>query len=160
MRQGILILVAVILLGCQAAISREIREQVDESVTFEQVLSDPEQFKGKTILWGGEILETRNAQEAAFLEVLQRPLGPEDRPIRDAMSKGRFLVSHKGFLDPAIYRQGYDITIVGEVVGTRVKVIDEIEYTYPLVEDLELVLWEHRRRRPVFHFGVGATLVR
>jgi outer membrane lipoprotein len=148
------------LLGCQAAVSSEIRAQVDETLTFEQVFSNPEQYRGKLILWGGEIIGTRNTQEGAMVEVLERPLGADERPGPGELPRGRFLVAHKGFLDPAVYSRGREITVVGAVIGKRLQTLDETEYTYPVVEDRELVLWGPRRRGPAFHIGIGATIVR
>ena len=148
------------LLGCQARISKEIRVQVDNTVTFEQVFSHPEQYKGRFVLWGGEILKIRNAQEGTLLEVLERPLGRNDRPYGREMPRGRFMILHEGFLDPAIYSPGREITVVGEVIGKRSKAMDEIEYIYPVIKDREIVLWEQTRRGPVFQIGIGATVVR
>jgi outer membrane lipoprotein len=146
--------------GCQAAINQEMRAQADETVTLDQVSTDPEQYRGKIVLWGGEILEVRNTPEGAVLEILERPLDSGDRPSRREAPRGRFLITHKGFLDPAVYGRGLEITVVGEIVGKRSQTLDEIEYTYPVVQDRELVLWGPRRLGPAFHIGIGATIVR
>ena len=146
--------------GCRAAISKEIRAQADETLTLDRVSTDPEQYQGKVILWGGEIIEVRNTPEGTVLEILERPLGSGDRPGHREAPRGRFLIMHKGFLDPAVYGRGLEITVVGEIVGKRSQTLDEIEYTYPLIEDRELVLWGPRRRGPAFHIGIGATFIR
>ena len=147
-------------MGCQGAISREVRDQVDESMTFEQLLFDPERYRGRIILLGGEIIRARNTNEEGILEVLQRPLARDERPMRNQMSHGRFLVVQEKFLDPVVYKPGLSITVVGEVMEKRLRPLDEIEYGYPVVQAREMVLWGPHRRGPVIRFGFGATFVR
>jgi len=140
--------------GCTSGISREVRDQVDPSLTFKSVFLDPASHTGKIVLWGGEILQVRNTKDETRIEVLQRPLSGDDRPMRDSASEGRFLIRHKGFLDPAVYGMGREITVAGEVQGRQIQTLDEVEYGYPLVEDRELVLWDPQRE-PSFHIGLG-----
>jgi Outer membrane lipoprotein Slp family. len=46
--------------GCAHVISNDLRNKVDPSLTFEKVIKDPIAYKGKTVVWGGEIVETFN----------------------------------------------------------------------------------------------------
>ena len=140
--------------GCAAVISKELRESLDPELTFKTVFADPNSYTGKMVLWGGEIIQTRNMQDGSWIELLQRPLGRNDRPNRTAASEGRFLVHHQGFLDPAIYGPGRELTVAGEVTGRRSRSLDQIEYSYPVLSDKELVLWSPRRE-PGLRFGIG-----
>jgi outer membrane lipoprotein len=144
--------------GCTSAISREVRSQVDPSLTFKAVFHDPDSHKGKAVLWGGEIIRVRNTKDETWIELLQRPLSGNDRPIRESASEGRFLIRHEGFLDPAVYGMGREITVAGEVHGRRTQALDDVEYSYPLIADKELVLWGPRQE-PTFHFGLGLGAV-
>lgn len=148
--------VALLLLmnGCSPAISKEIRSRVDPEANFKVVILDPDSYKGEIVLWGGEIIRTRNTKDETWIELLQRPLAGNDRPIRDAASGGRFLIRHDGFLDPAVYGRGREITVAGEIQGRRIQSLDEIEYNYPIVSAKELVLWGPQHE-PVFHIGLG-----
>lgn len=143
-----------LLIGCAPVISQEIREQVDPALTFKAVFQDAEAFKGKVVLWGGEIIQTHNMKDGTWIEVLQRPLAGDDRPIRTGPSEGRFMIQHDGFLDPAVYGPGRELTVAGEVRGRRDQPLGEIEYGYPVVAERQLVVWTPRRE-PVFHFGLG-----
>jgi outer membrane lipoprotein len=151
----------VFLVGCGSAISTEIRDQVDSSATFKAVSKDPDRFKGKIVLWGGVIIGIHNTREASWLELLQEPLGGNDRPIQGALSEGRFLIRHEDFLDPAIYVRGREMTIAGEVVGGKNRSIDGVEYHFPVVESKQMVLWSPQTDSN-FHIGIGlgATIVR
>lgn len=146
--------VLLILCGCAPAISKEVRNQVDPNATFKAVYHNPDSYTGKTVLWGGTILRTRNKNNVTWIELLQHPLARNDRPIRESASEGRFLIRHEGFLDPVVYGRGRELTLVGEVRGRETRKLDEVDYTYPVVSDQQLVLWGPEPES-TFHFGVG-----
>ncbi len=152
-----LLSLGILLMGvgaCTSAISKEVRTRLDPSATFDSVFADAEAYKGAIVLWGGEIIQTRNTKEGTWIELLQRPLGRDDRPDLAGASQGRFLVRHEGFLDPAVYGPGRELTVVGEVGGNRIEPLGEIEYTYPVITDEQLVLWGPRRDSAI-QYGVG-----
>jgi outer membrane lipoprotein len=140
--------------ACAPAISKEIRDQVDPAATFKAVFHDPDSYKGKTVLWGGKIIQIRNTKDTTWIELLQQPLAGNDRPIHGSASEGRFLIRHEGFLDPAVYGRGRALTLVGDVWGRETRPIDEVEYSYPIVSDRQLMLWDPEQE-PTFHFGLG-----
>src|SRR4030067_507319 len=51
----IFLLLFVFVSSCAPVISPELRGKVDSTLTFEQVLQSPDMYKGKFVLWGGEI---------------------------------------------------------------------------------------------------------
>ncbi|HTN43305.1 MAG TPA: Slp family lipoprotein [Nitrospiria bacterium] len=147
--------------GCVQAISKEVLDEVDPAATFKAVFHDPDSYKGKTVLWGGKIIQARNKKNTTWIELLQQPLGRDDRPIRGSESEGRFLIRHEGFLDPAVYGRGRDLTVVGEIQGRETRPLDEVEFSYPVVSDKQLVLWgPHQESTIHFGLGVGATFSR
>jgi len=149
---------ALVVIGCAPVISQEALKQVDQSVRFEELLENPEGYRGRTVLLGGDIIETQNLADKTLIVVLQRSLGYRKKPAAEGVSKGRFIVSVTGFLDPSIYRPGRKITVVGLVVGTEVRPLGEIEYTYPLIAKRELYIWpteESSAAGSGVHFGVG-----
>ncbi|HEY4485254.1 MAG TPA: Slp family lipoprotein [Nitrospiria bacterium] len=148
---------AILPAGCGPALSKAVRAQVDLRVTFKEVFKDPEAHKGKVVLWGGEIILIHNAKDVTWIEMLQRPLSGEDRPQREGPSEGRFLIRHAGFLDAAVYAPGRELSVAGTIEGKRQQPLGEIEYSYPVLSDKELVLW-NPRGDPAYHFGVGLGL--
>ena len=149
---------AFLVAGCAAVISKETLEKTDKTLTFEKLLENPETHKGKTVLLGGTIIETQNFSDRSGIVVLQRPLDFQKKPLAEDISKGRFIVYILGFVDPAIYRNGRKITVVGIVTGSEVRPIDNIGYSYPVIEKKELHLWpseETSPRGPRIHFGMG-----
>ncbi len=56
-------------------------------------------------------------------------------------SSGRYIVMSSKFLDPTIFRAGMKITVAGQVAGKKTMVVDQTNYTYPVVAVKQLVLW-------------------
>jgi outer membrane lipoprotein len=155
----VLVIAAVLLLaGCAHVISRGVLQEVDTSVSFAQLSKDPEAYQGKTVLFGGDVIETQNLSDKTLVVVLQRPLDRRGEPSAGDVSEGRFIITTPGFLDPAIYGPGRKITVAGTVVGKEVRPLGEIEYTYPIIEKRELYLWpeeEAASDESGVRFGVG-----
>jgi len=57
-------------------------------------------------------------------------------------SSGRFLAVQQEFLDPAIVPPGTFVSLVGEVIGGETLPLDEINYTYPVVQNKTLKVWQ------------------
>lgn len=147
------------MLGCAPVISKQIREQVKPDITPEAVLSDPEHYKGEMIVISGIIIEAENTKEETLLKVLQRPAGSRGKPKDVDVSGGRFLAIVDHYLDPVLYSKDRAVTIGGEVQGTRILPLGEIQYTYPVVNVKEIYLWPVEKQyyspSPSFHIGFG-----
>jgi len=151
-------LTALAVAGCAPVISRGSLREVDQGVRFEHLLKNPPAYRGRTVLLGGDIIETQNLPGKTLLVVLQRSLGFRGRPAAEGASKGRFIVCVPGFLDPAIYRPTRKVTVVGSVSGKEVRPLGEIEYTYPVITKRELYIWPLEgspAAQPRVRFGVG-----
>ncbi|MFH1148672.1 MAG: Slp family lipoprotein [Pseudomonadota bacterium] len=131
--------------GCAQVISKDVRAQVDETLTVSRVQKDPEAYRGRMVLWSGTIIDSKNLKDGTELEVLQKPTGFGGRPTDVDYSEGRFLVINPGYLDTAVYSRGRDVTVAGEVQGKRTKSIGEIEYVYPVVAAKEIHLWPEEK---------------
>lgn len=136
--------------GCAPAISKAVRAQVDRNLFFSEVLRAPDDHRGKTVLWGGDILSTLNRKDGTVIEILQKPLDYENRPKDVDASGGRFLAFYGAYLDPAIYAEGRQVTVAGPILGKEVRPLGEIEYTYPLVRPVEIHLWPKRAKEPMY----------
>ena len=145
-RLWILFLVAGFMVSC-APLSREVMRQVDETLTYQVVRQDPDRYMGKMALWGGVLVEIINRQNETDLRVRQTELDVEKRPKEPDRSAGRFIVRYPGFLDPAIYKTGREITVAGEVIGKEILPLENILYSYPVILGKEIHLWE--KREPV-----------
>jgi outer membrane lipoprotein len=125
-----------------APLSKEVMRQVDETLTYQTVQKDPQKYLGKIVLWGGVIAKTTNRPDETVFEIRQSELDIEKRPKNLDSSAGRFIVRHPGFLDPAIYKEGREITVAGEIEGREVLPLAGIQYSYPVILAREIHLWE------------------
>lgn len=138
----------VLLAGCAHVISKNVRAEVDPTLSFKQVLQDPNTFNGKTVLWGGEIVETTNQKDGSTLiEILERRLGRQGEPDETSPSQGRFLVFSQEYMDPYVYRKGKKITVAGQILGEKIRPLGEMDYRYPLVSIKQIHLW------PVYYYA-------
>lgn len=143
--------------GCAPPFSQAGLDKVDRTVTFTELRSDPDRYKGKWVMLAGVIVAARNTQEGTFIEVLQRPTDRGGQPLDTDDTEGRFIISSAKFLDAAVYHGGRQVTVIGEVAGLKVQPLGEIEYRYPVVNLKELQLWEPSAG-PRFSIGVGVGI--
>jgi starvation-inducible outer membrane lipoprotein len=96
-----------------APFSKGLMKQVDLSADFRKVQKARENYIGKRILLGGWILQTLNRQDESEMRVIQNELDFQKKPISLDQSSGRFIIRFKGFLDSVIYREGREVTVLG-----------------------------------------------
>ena len=158
-RLSMFLLSALLLAGCAAKPLFEL-SGVDGSITPDRAVNHPQNSLGKRVLWGGTILQLHNLQQGTQVEVLAYPLDDYHRPLPDREPMGRFLVRHPGFLEPLVYAQGRQLTVLGEVGDSQTGKVGESSYRYPVILAHQLQLWPEQRGfgRTRFHFGIGIRL--
>jgi len=128
--------------GCAHVISKDLRARTDLSLTFGQVLQNPNAYKDKNVLWGGEIIQTVNQKDGTTLiEVFQKSLGWRGEPKNLSVSEGRFLVLVERYLDPYLYREGRKITVAGKILGEKIKPLGEMDYRHPFLLSEQIYVW-------------------
>ena len=134
--------------------------QVDHSLTPQSVTTEAGLHLGKTALWGGIILDTRNLEEDTQIEVLAYPLNTEYRPLVEKKPLGRFIIQHQGYLEATTYAQGREICVLGKVSHIKEGNVGESKYTYAVIASEKIHVWslDSGRDRTSFHFGVGIGL--
>jgi outer membrane lipoprotein len=141
--------------GCARTFPQRITDQVDKSITFDDLSKNPDTYKGKWVMFAGVIAASKTEKDgSSYIEIVQKPAESGGRPLRTDQTGGRFIAVSKQFLDPAIYARGREITVVGEVAGMSVRPLGEIAYRYPLLTVEALHLWEPYHG-PSFGIGVG-----
>jgi outer membrane lipoprotein len=132
---------ALLEMGCAHAISGSLRTQAEPPLPFTQLRANPEAYKDRTVILGGEILGTDNLRNGTHIEVLQKPLDRAEAPRLTDNTGGRFMALCNDYLDPAVYAPGRRITVAGHVLGAYTGKVGEVEYLYPLISCLETRLW-------------------
>ena len=134
-----------------APFSPQVMQEVKRDIAFSEALKDPEAFKGEAILWGGIIIETLPRADDTLIIVRQTDLDFQKQPKDPDTSAGRFIIRHRGFLDPSIYSQDREVTVAGTIAGKEERPVGESRYTYPVIDTLDLRLWERRVAVPPYY---------
>ena len=142
------------LISCAPVISPEVLKTVDKTITFEQILTNPDAYKNKMVLLGGTIIKAINLPDETLIEVIQQPLNSRNMPKNPEASKGRFIILFKEFKDPAIFSQGRLITAAGEITGFQQRPLGEANYNYPVIYPKEYHLWKTYRGNDI-QIGIG-----
>jgi len=124
-----------------AVISKPVRSEAQAKLPFKTLVARADQFKGRTVILGGYILETRYLESETIIKVLQVPLKIGEEPGLKDSSEGRFLVYHRGFLDPEVYSKDRVITLAGEVIGTGFENMGGGQIQYLKLRNREIYLW-------------------
>jgi outer membrane lipoprotein len=127
--------------GCAYPISQEMRAQANPDLTYPVVARDPLAYKGATVIWGGVVLRVQNNPGQTELTILETPLDFWGRPQGSDYGRGRFIARVAKYLDPEVYGDKNRVVLAGEIVGEKIRPIDEIQYRYPAVRASELHLF-------------------
>ncbi len=152
----LLFLTMVWLTGCAPAFPKEALERVDRNITFKELQKDPDKLLGSWVMVAGVIISTKTTKDGSFVEVLQKPIDRDGRPLDTDATDGRFIAQTKEFLDEAVYHPGRLVSVIGEVAGKKIMPIDEIMYQYPLLTAKALHLWKPSSG-PRFFFSIGVS---
>ncbi len=158
-------ILALVLSGCTSVLSNQILREADDKITFPDLQKQPERYRGTLVILGGQIVETVVKEGETWVQILQLPLGAEQRPDITAPSQGRFIVVYNRFVDPLIYAKGRKITVAGEVQGGRRRMLNNAWYNYPVLIERETYLWKEEaypvyRTGPAVQFGIGVGVGR
>lgn len=146
--------------GCAPVISQKVLDTADRKITFAELVKNPAEFTGKTVLVGGEIISAKNLKDRTEIEVLEMPLGYRLKPVDAEKSAGRFILDYRGFKDPAIYGAGRKITAVGTVEGVRAGKVNNMAYNYPVIKPEKDYLWRMEEYAyPPVGVGIGVGVI-
>jgi outer membrane lipoprotein len=144
----LVLLASITVAGCSSIISPELKSTIDYLITFPEVAKDPDAYKGRLVLWGGNIVRTIHQDEGTTLiEIVQRPLGMNEEPQDVYLPEGAFLVSVDKHLDPSLYHAGREVTVAGQILGKKTMLSGNIRHQYPLISSEQLYLWRDRNNR-------------
>ena len=135
------ILMFAALAGCATTtpISRDLQRE-SRPITMAQVKADPGGMRG-TVIWGGRIVSTVNSTNGGAIYIMYQPLDETDKPLRYEQATGRFVAISRDFLDPNAFPRGRLITIAGNIAGVRIERLQNVQYTYPVINILQTHVW-------------------
>ncbi len=151
------------LTGCAPVISSQSLSLVDREISFAELRQTPDRYIGKHFLLAGQIAGIWNSNEGSELEIVQFATDNRGEITDMSRSGGRFIARNAEFLEPAVYRNGLLVTVVGEMKGKKNMLIGDATYTYPVLVIREIYLWkpEELPKPTTFQFGIGfGTILR
>lgn len=145
MRALAAVVMGLLLAGCAgvSVVPPDLKDKVDEHVSFQQVKASPLSYTGRLIVAGGMVLTAKLLkQDGTRIEILELTLDEDYEPTgRLIDSQGRFLAFHKEFLDPVTIPMGTRVTVVGEVTESVTLPVDEVDYVYPALDIRAVTVW-------------------
>jgi outer membrane lipoprotein len=132
------------LAACASTLPEPLRQDPPGAPRLDEVRTGPDRFQGSQVRWGGVIASVQNRSDDTLVEVVARPLDGRGRPRETDSTQGRFLARVPGFLDPAVYTAGREITVSGRVAGLEARPVGEYEYPYVRVDADQHHLWATR----------------
>lgn len=107
--------------------------------------------QGTPVRWGGVIAAVEPRADQTCLQIVARELDANARPRDVDASSGRFIACRAGFYDPQVFAEGREITVVGRLDGSEVRMIGEYRYEHPRVAADIYFLWPERSERDWRH---------
>lgn len=140
--------ILILVLSC-SVLSKQIRDESIGPVDFDELIKDIDQYRGQTVVLGGYVLEVQNQKDQSVMTALQVPLQTGDKPAPKDRSRGRLIITYKGFLDPEVYSKERKITLAGKIIASSQDKPDTAPYPFLELEGREIHLWpivkEYRR---------------
>lgn len=128
--------------GCASDVPQGIRQAPPSAVGPAEARAEPQRLAGVAVRWGGTIASVENRRDETWVDVVARPLASDGSPqVSDSPAMGRFLAQVPGFLDPAVYSTGREVTVRGTFTGIEIRSIGEFPYRYPVVRVQQHYLW-------------------
>jgi outer membrane lipoprotein len=151
------LLISLVLSGCATvpAVYDPIQDADFKGPLLKVVRANPETYINTRVRWGGSIARVENRRDETWLEIVEYPLDEKGYPYATHESAGRFMARFRGFLDPAIYAVGRQITTVGTLTATTQGKVGEYPYTYPVVTVEQYRLWQEPREPDVIYYYPG-----
>jgi outer membrane lipoprotein len=135
------LLTALLFSACSSSIPPQIRDTPQNAPELAEAQQRSVELSGQTVRWGGNIQRIENRQNHSRLEIIAFPLDSNGRPQDTDQTLGRFIADVDHFLEPEIYTQGRQLTVLGRLQGTESHAIGEFSYNYPVVKAEHYYLW-------------------
>jgi len=134
--------IALILLlnGC-SGLPKAMRDTSYSNIHLSVVKTDIASYINTPFRWGGTIINVLNEKDSSQIQLLYYPIGRYGRPLTDRKTAGRFAITSPLFLDPAIYKEGTEITVTGILSGEIKQKIGKKTLTLPLLKLEQVHIW-------------------
>jgi outer membrane lipoprotein len=151
-RSGLFLISMLFLGGCTGVISPTTLSKSEAPPPSLYLLAaNPDPFKGKVIILGGEILRLTKKEGKTFIDFGEIPLYEDLHPILGVPAGDRFRVVSPIDLDDLLYYRGKVVTVAGEFMGLTGP--PETEERVPILLSREMYVWDQVGRTRFLPYG-------
>lgn len=141
MKVVVLLLLSIGLAACASQVPLAIRAPLADVPDVQSARLAKAEMIGTRVRWGGVIALLENRQQDTWIEIVDRPLDSNGRPVDSDKSGGRFIARIPGFLDPATYARDRELTVTGLLAASITRAVGDYPYRYPVVAVDSYYLW-------------------
>lgn len=139
--QFVMIIIVVGLLCACSSVMPESLSQQAVDLPFQALVDQGGNAIGQTVIMGGYVLKVDNTKAYTRLEVVQAPLGYNQKPKSKDLSQGRLIIKYAGFLDPEVYSRDRQITVGGNITGSTTTGPSDHPYPFLNLQAEKIHLW-------------------
>ncbi len=140
-----LILPLVLLSAC-SSLPHNMRGTTYQEISLTAAQLSPNSYINTAVRWGGTIINASNKEHGSRIYALYYPLSRSGRPEINSKTEGRFAISSKDFLDPAIFKEGLEFTMTGTLTGQVDQKIDQKVISIPSLKLQHIHIWPTRQQ--------------
>ena len=131
-------------------IAATIRVPPQGDLQLVETSANPASHVGASVRWGGNVIAVEHDSAGnALIQVIERRLDAQGRPIEGSASDGRFVIKASAAVDRQFYARDRMITVAGTIDGNATVHIGEKTLALPVVHVKEFMLWvPNLRDRP------------
>jgi outer membrane lipoprotein len=100
-----------------------------------------------TARWSGVIAKVENHAKETRLEIVYFQAKSNGRPMVSDNTAGRFVAYVPNFLDPLVYQQGKQVTLLGSLTQPEAGMVDKYPYLYPVITQAKVFLWPKQQEQ-------------
>ena len=133
-------------LNACSGLPKTMRGNSYSSLNLSTVKTNLASYQNTSFRWGGAIINVTNEKDSSQIQALFYPLSRYGRPLTDRKTEGRFAISSPLFLDPAVYKEGTEITVTGILSGEIEQQIGKRSLSLPLLRMENLHIWSAQQQ--------------
>ena len=130
-----------LILGACTSLPQVMKDASVTDVTYTQAIQNIDVHNNTIVRWGGVIISVENNEDHTLIQALFYPLSHLGRPQPSKLNGGHFIVRSKEFIDPVIYANKKEITVVGTLNGKIKRKVGERTIRVPFIQSTAIHLW-------------------
>ncbi len=132
-----------VLPSCVSILRKDLLQTGTSNISLDNLLSDPDVYRGKLFILGGTILHTMPGTGGTLIDAVYVPVNGSGY-LKRTQPDGRFIAFYpwkEGAIDPDRGYNNVQITLAGVFTGTQAATDGETAYTVPVFRIEQIYMW-------------------